>query len=260
MSDRVRLTGLEIRAGQRALVDGMSLELRPGQVTALVGASGSGKSLSAKALLGMVQDIQPGVVRCELEITHGGQVHRPYAAPDPQRAFAPLRGGVLGWLPQDARASLDPLQRVGRQIQGCLRLSGASEQRPQAWLERVGLVSSTAERWPHELSGGMAQRVGIAMALARGSTFLVVDEPTTGLDPSVREGILQELLATKEAGVGMLFITHDLRLVPRLADRLLVMHRGQLLETLESADPARLSTPQAQALWEATLRVEGGSR
>ncbi|MCB9762927.1 MAG: ABC transporter ATP-binding protein [Alphaproteobacteria bacterium] len=259
--DLLRLRGLRVAADRKVLVDGMSLDLRPGHITALVGRSGSGKTLTARALLGLV-GCTPGVVAGSLEITVDGKLHRPYASTDPrarERAFRPLRGAVVGYLPQDTQASLDPLRRVGAQVTLALRLAGRPLD-PVPWLQKAGLpnAAAVARLHPHELSGGMAQRVVIAQALARGSRYLLADEPTTGLDPTHQDALLDELCALRDQGVGVLFITHDLRLVPRVADRLLVMHGGRLLEDLPARAMDQLTSPQALALVDATTRIAGG--
>jgi ABC-type dipeptide/oligopeptide/nickel transport system ATPase component len=115
-----------------------------------------------------------------------------------------------------------------------------------------------ARLYPHELSGGMAQRASIAMVLARGSRFILADEPTTGLDPTVQERILVEVLRLRDMGVGLLFITHDLRIVPQIADELLVMHEGSLVEQVSGQSLDSLQSPPARALWAATARIAGG--
>ena len=131
---------------------------------------------------------------------------------------------------------------------------------PLEFLERAGLkdVDRVAGLYPHQLSGGMAQRACIALALARGSRFLLADEPTTGLDPTVREAILDELMRLKQSGVGLLFITHDLRLVPRIGDRVLVLHKGRLVDEAAADSLGSFRSPEAQALWQATKRIAGG--
>jgi len=262
-SDCVRMSGLRITSPDRVLVEGVSLTLTPGTLTALVGSSGSGKTLTTRALLGMV-DFRPGVVAAELTVTVDGVEHHPYKTPTKrraiERAFRPLRGGVLGYLPQDARGSLDPLRRVGKQVAACLTLAGAAAA-PTRLLQRAGFPDPEriAELYPHELSGGMAQRASIAMALARGSRFLLADEPTTGLDPTVQEGILKELVAMVAAGVGVLLITHDLRLLPKIADRVLVMSGGRLVEDLPGAEMLQMRSEPGRALLTATARVAGGT-
>lgn len=259
MDDHLVLTDLRIHAdlpagGRRELVKGVSLRLDPGRITVLVGASGSGKTLTARSLVGLCR-ARPGVTGGELEVRIDGQLHHPM-----KTGFRPLRGGVIGYLAQDARGSLDPLWRVSRQVNEALDLAGRARD-PEEWLRRAGL--DDAERvgslYPHELSGGMAQRVAIALALARGSRFLVVDEPTTGLDPTVQEAILDELMDLKQRGVGILFITHDLRLVPKLGDHLMVMHQGRVVEDLPTRELGRMESPEALALWQATARIAGGA-
>ncbi|MCP4810430.1 MAG: ABC transporter ATP-binding protein [Proteobacteria bacterium] len=259
MADLLLLDDLHIEAelpggGRRELVRGVGLHLDRGSITVLVGASGSGKTLTARTLVGMCS-VKPGVTAGTLEIVVDGTRHRPL-----ETGFTGLRGAVVGYLPQDARGSLDPLWRIGRQVNEALELAGRPLE-PAVWLKKSGLADGerVAELYPHELSGGMAQRVAIALALARGSRFLVVDEPTTGLDPTVQEAILDELLALKREGVGILFITHDLRLVPKLGDHLLVMHQGRIVEDLPTSQLSRMESPEALALWQATARIAGGA-
>ena len=252
--DDLRITADLPQGGQRELVRGVGLRLDTGRITVLVGASGSGKTLTARTLVGMCS-VTPGVTSGTLEVVVDGTRHRPL-----DTGFAGLRGAVVGYLAQDARGSLDPLWRIDRQVNEALALAGRPLE-PQKWLEKAGLSDSArvGALYPHELSGGMAQRVAIALALARGSRFLVVDEPTTGLDPTVQEAILAELVALKREGVGILFITHDLRLVPRIGDHLLVMHQGRIVEDLPTSQLSRMDSPEALALWEATARIAGGA-
>jgi len=266
--DGLWLRHLEVRAGERVLVTDASLHLQPGRILALVGASGSGKTLTARACIGLV-DPRPGVVAGELEVIANGQRFTPYAQRGRarRRSLRQLRGRFVGWLPQEARASLDPLRRVGRQVDAVLRLRARdgiarpSDRRDvSAWLQAAGLQDAAAvcRLYPHELSGGMAQRVCIALALARGSRFLLADEPTTGLDPTVQAGILRQLRALADAGHGLLLITHDLRIVPGVADDVLVMHEGRVVERLAASHLDAATTPSARALVEATARVAGG--
>ncbi len=264
----LRLSDLVVKAGATAVVDGVDLELRSGRVTALVGMSGCGKTTVARALLGLVE-ARPGVVAAELEVAVGAQVHRPYAALGDRRArraidraFAPLRGSVLGYVPQDARGALDPLWTVGAQVRASARPTHGPVDALR-WLTRAGLddAERVASLHPHELSGGMAQRVVIAQALACGSSLLIADEPTTGLDPIVQAGVLAELrrLADDE-GVGALLVTHDLRVLQGIADDVLVMDAGKIVERTSPSElrGGALRSPAALRLWAATRRVSAG--
>jgi peptide/nickel transport system ATP-binding protein len=268
MADRLALRGLQIRVGTRVLVTDVALTVEAGQIVALVGPSGSGKTLTGRALLGLV-DLRPGVVSAELEVTVAGRTLRPYdgvlgaSRRRRDRAFAAVRGDWVGYLPQGAADALDPLCTVGRQVGDAARLAGADPD-PRPWLARAGFadadVPRVAEAWPHELSGGMAQRVVLAQTLARGSRFLVADEPTTGLDSPVRTRLLDELRHLADEGLGLLLITHDLRALPGRADRIQLVSDGRIIEEL---DPAHLwttapDTEVGRRLVGATRRVSVG--
>ncbi len=272
MPDRLLLEGLEIRAGDRILVRGAGFTLESGEVVALVGASGSGKTLTARAAVGLPGP-RPGVVAAHLRVEATGEVHEPWegvaeAVAGGRRArfrrtaeprFRAIRGRLVGYLAQDARSALDPLWTVGRLVEESRHL-GKSAAPAAHWLARAGfrLPDGILPLHPHQLSGGMAQRVSIAMALARGSRFLLADEPTTGLDPTVQEEILAEIRATAGQGVGILLITHDLRLVPRVADRVVLLHGGRVVESLETGSLRHARSPEARALLAATARIAGG--
>ena len=250
----IRLSGLEIRAGEQLLVRDATLSIVEGELVALVGASGSGKTMTARALLGLTS-VRPGVTGGSLEVEVDGQVHRPF-----EQGFDGLYGSTLGYLPQDARGGLDPLWTIGRLVRECLELAGRHGD-AEPWLRRAGFLrpGRVARLYPHELSGGMAQRASIACALARGASFLIADEPTTGLDPTVQEAILRELSGLAAAGIGVLLITHDLRVVRRHAHRVLVMHEGVIVEDRPVAELEQLTSPPARALLEATARIAGGT-
>jgi len=276
MPDAITLTGLCIQVrerggSRRTLVDDLDLHLAAGELLGLVGSSGSGKSLTARSLLGLV-DLEPGVVQAELVLSVDGTELRPYArllggghgasrrARD--RAFRQVRGDHVGYLPQDARAALDPLARVGPQVASVARLGGHPRD-PLPWLERADLPEPdrVARLYPHELSGGMAQRVVIAQALARGSRFLLADEPTSALDPTVQAGILDELRRlVRDEGLGVLLITHDLRVLPGLADRLVILADGRVAErtTPEALRDGDVHSEAARRLVEATRLVAAG--
>jgi ABC-type dipeptide/oligopeptide/nickel transport system ATPase component len=250
--DELVLERLRVAAGARTLVDDATLRVGAGEIVALVGASGSGKTLTARAALGLLP-FTPGWVGGQIRVTTEGRVFTPRAEAD----FRALRGGVLGLLWQDARGALDPLRTVGAQVTAASRLAGDTG-RPEDVLARVGFSdpAQVARQHPHALSGGMAQRAALAVALARRSRFLLADEPTTGLDPSVQRGILAHLAAVAASGVGILFVTHDLRLLPGFASRVVVMDAGRTVE--EAPTPGAL-VGHGRALLDATRRIAGGA-
>jgi peptide/nickel transport system ATP-binding protein len=165
----------------------------------------------------------------------------------------------VGWIDQDARASLDPLRTVQAQVEEAAGLAGRTGEQAgaAAWLRQAGFPDPGAvlRLWPHQLSGGMAQRVAIARALARGSRFLLADECTSGLDAVIVEELLTELRRLRAAGFGVLLVTHDLRLARRVADRVILLHEGR---TVEQADAPERLTGVGRELWAATCRVGPG--
>lgn len=268
MPDELRLERVSIQAGKRLLVDGVSLSVTAGRLLALVGESGSGKTLTARSCMGLVRP-KPGVVTGSLQVEVGDQLHAPYevpAGPAREARFKALRGRIIGYLPQDARASLVPLWTVRRQVREVIQLRKAEGglpeggEHPEAWLGQAGFAypEDVMGLYPHELSGGMAQRVCIALTLARGSRFIIADEPTTGLDPTVQSGILARVRALKNEGIGVILITHDLRIVPDLADEVAVMHEGRIVDLVPAHSLGAGRSKFTYRLLEATARIAGG--
>jgi ABC-type glutathione transport system ATPase component len=250
-SASLRVEGLRVEHLGRAVVADASLSLQAGEVVALVGSSGSGKTMTARALLGLVP-LRPGVVAGQISLDVDGVTLKPKDEAD----FRPIRGGVVGMLWQDARGALDPLRTVGAQLRSASALAGETCD-VEGCLARVGFSdpARVAGLYPHTLSGGMAQRAAIAVALARKSRFLLADEPTTGLDPAVQREVLAQLRAVAAQGAGILFITHDLRLLPGFADRVIVMDDGR---TVEEASTVGALRGVGRALVEATRKIAGG--
>jgi len=207
-------------------VDGISFRLRPGEMVALVGESGCGKTSTAQAVMRLI-DVDAGAVRFEgRDLTGVGT-----------RGLRPLRRR-LQMVYQDPYESLDPRLRVRQAVEEPLlihRLGGTSverERRVREALERVELSPPDLflDRYPHELSGGQRQRVAIAAALVLEPVLLVADEPVSMLDVSVRAGVLSLLESLKRAGLAILMITHDLSTAARFADRIAVMYLGLIVE------------------------------
>lgn len=210
-------------------VDHVSLEVMPGEILGLAGESGSGKSTLMHAALRTLGP--PAVIRTG-EVWLNG-VDLLSLSPSALRALRWRQSAVVF---QSAMQSLNPVMTLGQQFADTLMrhepLSRtACDQRADALLDRVGIDSRYRERYPHELSGGMRQRVGIALALALNPPFVVMDEPTTALDVVVQKEILCDLLDQRDKqAFAMVFITHDLPLLLELSERLAVMFEGKIIE------------------------------
>ncbi|MDG4834250.1 ABC transporter ATP-binding protein [Solwaraspora sp. WMMD1047] len=220
------------RQGPVTAVDGANLMMRSGQTLALVGGSGSGKSTTAHAVIGL---LPAGGVVSRGRVRYDGQD----LVNLPERRFRALRGRQIGLVPQDPYLSLNPLQRIGTQVAEVLRIHrlasdrAAAARRVEEVLALAGLPdpATVAKRYPHELSGGMRQRVLIAIALAGEPRLLIADEPTSALDVTVQRRILDHLQTlTAELRMGLLLITHDLAIAADRADEVAVMADGRVVE------------------------------
>jgi microcin C transport system ATP-binding protein len=225
----LEVDGLSVRFGAHAVVDGVSFSVAPGEKFALVGESGSGKSITALSVLRLVEAAQThGTIRFEGELLAGKS----------EREMQGLRGGRIAMIFQEPMTALNPLYTVGNQIAEVLALHGglqadAARARAVELLARTGIPDpeQRLDAYPHQLSGGQRQRAMIAMALAGRPRLLIADEPTTALDVTIQAQILALLDELQhELGMALLFITHDLNLVHRHADRVGVMERGRLVE------------------------------
>jgi microcin C transport system ATP-binding protein len=227
---------LTLVAGGRRLVDGLSFSVAAGETLAIVGESGSGKTLSALSVLDL---LPPGISRAGGRTTLDG-IDIGAATPAQKQK---LRGGKAGMIFQEPMSSLNPLQRVGKQVAEAMLLHGKFSRsglrgRVIELLQEVGLADAPriAASYPHLLSGGQRQRIMIAMALANDPQLLIADEPTTALDVTLEKQILDLIAAEqKSRGLGVLLITHNLSLVRRYADRVLVMDQGRAVETNSAA-------------------------
>ena len=226
----VRVEGLclELTSGDPVVQD-VSFAVGAGEILGLVGESGSGKTTTALALLGYTR---PGVVLRGGSVEVGGEAIMGSGA----RAVRSLRGRVVSYVPQDPGGALNPSLRVGDAIMDVLRAhrsDAASHDSVHTALERVELGADPrfGRRFPHQLSGGQQQRVTIAMACVCGPPVAVLDEPTTGLDVLTQDRILTELLRLRsEEGMAMVYVSHDLAVVARMADRIAVMYAGRVVE------------------------------
>jgi len=215
---------------RREVVGGVSFELAAGECVAIVGESGSGKSVTARALVGLAG--RTARVDAEVLEIHAADV-RGFTARQWQR----LRGLEVGFILQDALVSLDPLRRVGAEVGEALRLHrwGTRASRSARVIElltRVGVprASARARQRPDQLSGGLRQRALIASAIALDPDIVIADEPTTALDVTVQAQVLSELEGMKRRGASLILISHDLSVVAQLADQILVMRAGEVLE------------------------------
>jgi oligopeptide/dipeptide ABC transporter ATP-binding protein len=227
---RVRDLRITLPSGTRA-VRGLSFDIRSGEVLALVGESGAGKSLTARAVLGML----PRGAR----LTGQVRLWETELAGASRSVYAGLWGRRIGYVPQDALSVLSPVHTVGAQLAAAVRSvsrigRAAARIRAVEALDRVGISDADrrARAYPHEFSGGMRQRAAIAMAMINEPELLVADEPTTALDPTVQQQVLDVLAQQREAtGAALLLITHDLGIVADRADRVLVMYAGRHTES-----------------------------
>ncbi|MDX5975999.1 ABC transporter ATP-binding protein [Vreelandella alkaliphila] len=232
----LRLSEFCVSFDGNVVVDSLSLTVNAGETLAIVGESGSGKSVSALGAINLLPDNAKVSGQRWLEETDLNQLGK--------RDWNDIRGNQVGFIFQEPMTSLNPLHRIGKQIGETLRLhqglSGqAARTRAKALLEQVKLPrpDELLDAWPHQLSGGQRQRVMIAMAIANNPALLIADEPTTALDVTVQQEILALLKELRDHhGMGVLFISHDLNLVRRHADRICVMYQGKIQETGSVAD------------------------
>ncbi len=226
------LRNLRVTFGPFPAVDGVDLTVDKGELLGIVGESGSGKSVTMLALMGLID--APGQVTADAVEFEGVDLLK--LSPRERRR---LIGRDIAMVFQDALTSLNPSYTVGAQIAEVLKahlnLSGkAARQRVIELLELVEIpdAANRADAYPHQLSGGMNQRVMIAMAIACSPKLLIADEPTTALDVTIQAQIMDLLLKLqREQGMGLIMITHDLAVVAEMAQRVAVMYAGQIVET-----------------------------
>ena len=244
-------------------VDGVSFTIAAGETVAIVGESGSGKSVTSLSIMRLVP-IPPGEIADGRVLFRGRDLLQL-----PEDDMRQIRGNDIGMIFQEPMSSLNPLLTVGEQIAEVVRLHqrlgrGAARRHAVEMLRRVNIPDPglRASEYPHRLSGGMRQRVMIAMALACHPALLIADEPTTALDVTIQAQILQLIrMLQVEMGMSVLFITHNLGVVAQIADRVAVMYAGRIVEQGDVATVfASPLHPYTRALLRSIPRLEGSGR
>ena len=256
--ENLRVT-FDTEAGKVEAVRGVSFSLGRERL-GIVGESGSGKTMTGRSVLRLIRP--PGRIEADA-MRFDGQDLMALS----ERQMRALRGPRIAMVMQDPKYSLNPVMKVGAQLMEGLRQRdrmGATAARAKAIaaLEAVQIrdPARVMEAYPHELSGGMGQRVMIAMMLIPSPDLLIADEPTSALDVTVQAEVLSILDGlVRERGMGLIFISHDLRLVARFCDRVLVMYKGRVVEELAARDLLQARHPYTQGLLNCLPRI-GGAR
>ncbi|WP_282937930.1 ABC transporter ATP-binding protein [Paenibacillus sp. RC67] len=224
------------------VIHDLHLDVHSGEIVAIVGSSGSGKSLLAHAVLGIL----PANAKMSGSIQYEGQELNSHR-------IAQLRGKEIALVPQSV-TFLDPLMRVGKQVKASVR-EGDPEPKLKEVFERYRLAPGTDKKYPFELSGGMARRVLVSTATISGAKLIIADEPTPGLDPAAVKETLGRFRELADSGAGVMLITHDIESALTIADRVAVFYAGTTVEVAHakdfSASGDALRHPYSKALWRA---------
>lgn len=250
------------RRGKLVAIDDVSFDVAQGEILGVVGESGAGKSVTGAAIVGLIE--HPGRITCgEIRLKGDRIDHLPAAG------MRKIRGRRIGMVFQDPLSSLNPLFRIGDQIVETMRAHlevsrAEARRRAVELLDEVGIpaAASRVDSYPHQLSGGMRQRVVLALVLCTTPELIIADEPTTALDVSVQAQIIELIRAlTKNYGTSVMLITHDLGVIAEIADRVAVMYAGRLVELGSVRDVLKgAKHPYSQGLMSAipTLRQGAG--
>ncbi|WP_055048133.1 ABC transporter ATP-binding protein [Devosia sp. A16] len=263
MSPLVEIENLRVafrndEGGYNDAVRGVTLSLGREKL-GIVGESGSGKSLTGRALLGVL----PPYARIGVDRMSFDGIDLRSASPKLRRS---LRGGRMGMILQDPKFSLNPVMTVGKQIVEAIRIGDRRISGNDARKKALGILDAVHIRepervfglYPHELSGGMGQRVMIGMMVVREPNLLIADEPTSALDVTVRTQVLSILdeLVTRR-GMGLIFISHDLNLVSKFCDRVIVMYAGRIVESIEASRLNEATHPYTRGLLSCLPHIDG---
>src|SRR5690625_913516 len=225
------------------VIKNFELTIYPGEIVVVVGSSGSGKSLLADAILGIL----PENAKTKGEIYFDGKL----LTEEEQRK---LRGKAISLIPQSVKA-LDPLMKTGKQVQRVIKDKKAKKRIQQEAFQKLQLPSDTDKKYPFELSGGMARRVLIATAIVSDAKLIIADEPTPGLDAQALEETLKHIKQLSEDNRSVMFITHDIQAALKIADRIAVFYGGETVEIANNKDFSgrgeNLRHPYTKALWRA---------
>ena len=246
------------RRGEIKPVDGISFSVQPSEVVGIVGESGSGKSMMALSILGLIP--KPGRITGGRIALNGRDL-----VGLPEHQMREVRGNDIGMIFQDPSASLNPVLRIGRQVGEAIE-AHHSVSTAQSWRRSVEMLNGVripdpearARDYPHQYSGGMRQRVMIAMGMANGPKLIIADEPTTALDVTVQAQIMDLLgKMNRETGTAILLISHNIALVSRFCSRVLVMYAGRIVETGPTHEVfAEPRHPYTKALLTAVPRID----
>lgn len=231
-----------LRETKLEVIRNLNMTIQEGEIVAVAGASGSGKSLLANAILGILP---------EHALLNGTLNYKGVALT--QKLLGHLRGKEISLIPQSVNA-LDPLMRTGKQVQSVVR-NGNKKEIQQAIFSKVGLPAHTSNKYPFELSGGMARRVLATTAMISNANLIIADEPTPGLDPAVLHETVGYIKQLAMDGKGVMFITHDIDTALKIADRVVIFNAGEIVETAQAADfegiGEKLEHPYTKKLWNA---------
>ena len=231
-----------LRQREISVVKNLNIESYPGEVLAILGASGSGKSLLAHAIFGIL----PSNARMSGEILFEGE-------PLTEKKLRKLRGNGLAFIPQTVN-SLDPLMKVGKQVQYSVKDGDKVKSQRNAFT-RYGLKPEVGEYYPFQLSGGMARRVLVSTAMLNDARLIVADEPTPGMDPESIDETLSNIRELVDDGSSVMVIIHDIETALKIADRIAILYDGTVIETARKeafhGKGEQLKHPYSRALWNA---------